>query len=278
MALLHSAVDADNGTEAHRKCCSGRCDQTCGDFSRRRRGNCHWPIGLGLCACLQFGVTSRLGRIRTHQDDPNDDTWSFFVRNWGNEGFCSTNDHRVSTRQMTVRLPRLGAVDVQLLCAPNRRRSHEADFSLLRGNRSWWWRRFGDISAAPADQHGVVFGELHLKWRRKLSTEMLATLAKPVDREMLSSLRPRRDLAQASQGAEELLTQRLKASTGMSKESQLLASRPAAPQRWRRLQGRVVRVAPAPPVPEAPLIQSVVVRPDALTQRRAKAALSLTPQ
>jgi len=29
------------------------------------------------------------------QDDPNDDRWSVFVRNWGNQGFCGTDQHKL---------------------------------------------------------------------------------------------------------------------------------------------------------------------------------------
>jgi hypothetical protein len=40
-------------------------------------------------------------------DDPLDDVWAIFVRNWGNEGFCSASDHQFAfqNNMYTFRLP-----------------------------------------------------------------------------------------------------------------------------------------------------------------------------
>jgi len=50
-------------------------------------------------------------------DDPSDETWAIFVRNWGNEGYCSQDQHYVSfpNNQCTIRLPWLpGASSVSV--------------------------------------------------------------------------------------------------------------------------------------------------------------------
>src|SRR6266849_9857038 len=41
------------------------------------------------------------------EDDPADDVWAMFVRNWGNEGFCSDKDHQFAftDNTYTFRLP-----------------------------------------------------------------------------------------------------------------------------------------------------------------------------
>jgi len=47
--------------------------------------------------------------IRIHKDvTPGDDAWAFFVRNWGDEGYCSSDQHYVNyhNNQYTFRLPR----------------------------------------------------------------------------------------------------------------------------------------------------------------------------
>jgi hypothetical protein len=49
------------------------------------------------------------------KDDPSDDVWAIFVRNWGNEGFCSQFRHYLpdNLRSFTIRLPwRPGASSV----------------------------------------------------------------------------------------------------------------------------------------------------------------------
>ena len=33
-------------------------------------------------------------------DDPSDDTWAIFVRNWGNEGYCSQEQHLLDTTRL----------------------------------------------------------------------------------------------------------------------------------------------------------------------------------
>ncbi len=48
-------------------------------------------------------------------DAANDDTWAFFARNWGNEGFCSRYLHVLPIETVTIRIPwRCGATAVKL--------------------------------------------------------------------------------------------------------------------------------------------------------------------
>ncbi len=47
------------------------------------------------------------------------DQWALFARNWGNEGYCSSNDHPIPAGPITVRIPWLnGARGVNLLSQP----------------------------------------------------------------------------------------------------------------------------------------------------------------
>jgi hypothetical protein len=49
------------------------------------------------------------------KDAPDDDTWAFFARNWGNEGFCSRYFHVLPLETVAIRIPwRCGATAVAL--------------------------------------------------------------------------------------------------------------------------------------------------------------------
>jgi hypothetical protein len=50
-------------------------------------------------------------------NDPNDDVWAFFVRNWGNEGYCSSGtEHLVdSISTFTFTLPHPGALKAETI-------------------------------------------------------------------------------------------------------------------------------------------------------------------
>ncbi|MGH8247648.1 MAG: hypothetical protein ACREUU_14610 [Gammaproteobacteria bacterium] len=39
--------------------------------------------------------------------DPADEVWAIFVRNWGDEGFCSDKQHLLDRRMVSIRIPGL---------------------------------------------------------------------------------------------------------------------------------------------------------------------------
>src|SRR5206468_7011529 len=46
------------------------------------------------------------------QDDPANDRWAFFVKNWGNEGYCGDNQEPLDTivrNTLKIRIPHPGA-------------------------------------------------------------------------------------------------------------------------------------------------------------------------
>lgn len=47
-------------------------------------------------------------------DDPSDDQWSFFIRNWGDEGYCSNSQEYLQSATMYVEVPHDNADDVVL--------------------------------------------------------------------------------------------------------------------------------------------------------------------
>ena len=99
------------------------------------------------------------------KDDAADDVWAVFVRNWGNEGFCSSAQHEVNWPgdRFTLTLPwRTDATAVDLDGATQ----FLANVEDISG--SW-----GDVpnemvtltfSLPPRCDRARVHGELHLRW------------------------------------------------------------------------------------------------------------------
>jgi len=108
------------------------------------------------------------------KNDPQDDTWAFFVRNWGNEGWCSTDDHRIATQQLTVKFPRRNATGVEIIRAATVTGATHAvppfDITLTPERDG----ALGTFYLPPSSDHGVVFGELHLRWRTRLPERLVA--------------------------------------------------------------------------------------------------------
>ena len=99
------------------------------------------------------------------KDDPDDDVWAVFMRNWGNEGFCSSEQHEVGwpRDRFTLVLPwRAGAASVELGAA--------TQFLANADGVSGFWRDVPDESLnltfalPPPSARTRVHGELHLRW------------------------------------------------------------------------------------------------------------------
>ena len=99
------------------------------------------------------------------KDDPLDDQWAIYMRNWGNEGFCSQYCHHMlfDYNRTTVSIPwRPGATGVSL-----------GGNTIFRTNNSGiygWWSSspYSKVDLtfqlpAPGD-HGRVHGVLALRW------------------------------------------------------------------------------------------------------------------
>jgi hypothetical protein len=97
-------------------------------------------------------------------DDPLDDAWAIFVRNWGNEGFCSIHDHKFDflNDTYTFRLPwRPGA---QSVASTNTFQTNN-DALLGPGVTPIPGKAVLVSFQLPSpDLHAWVNGELHLHW------------------------------------------------------------------------------------------------------------------
>ncbi len=100
------------------------------------------------------------------KDDPADETWAIFVRNWGNEGFCSQSQHYLDlfNNTYTLRLPWRGGasavavIDSQFKTTANAR---------VSGPTVSYGEEQGVVLSfalpRPEDR-GRINGELHLRW------------------------------------------------------------------------------------------------------------------
>jgi hypothetical protein len=98
------------------------------------------------------------------KDDPSDDQWAFFIRNWGDEGSCSNNQEYINYSTLFVELP------------------HELAGDVIPIDQNLWGVNFDDHSHVKVSYQksaaGVLFafnfdnprnkecyvGDLHLRW------------------------------------------------------------------------------------------------------------------
>ena len=126
---------------------------------------------IGL-VCLDFGGHCGSPELHpafffaVHYDDsPSHDHWSFFIRNWGNEGFCADDDHHLvgadgrPLQNISVLFPRDGILegaaiqsDSQFVGDPN---SGTIDQQTIVGQGVVL-----TFHLPPPDQHGWIAGDV----------------------------------------------------------------------------------------------------------------------
>jgi hypothetical protein len=114
------------------------------------------------------------------KDDPNDDTWAIFVRNWGDEGYCSSGQEKVNPRSpltFSFRLKRAGATGVSSIPAAASDRAGQngtvvwGDSNRGGAGLSWSGPVLVPSEGAtvtfrlpPPEENGRFNGMLHLRW------------------------------------------------------------------------------------------------------------------
>jgi hypothetical protein len=103
--------------------------------------------------------------IGAQQGGPDDDYWAFFARNWGDEGWCGSQDHTVTFNQnvASILIPwRPGASDVSV---------DFKDTSIYGKNSGESWASYQPGYGVLLTEHlqdpafhGWLEGEIHLKW------------------------------------------------------------------------------------------------------------------
>jgi hypothetical protein len=197
-------------------------------------------------------------------DSPSDDVWAIFVRNWGNEGYCSQDQHYLDVNAFTFRLPwRPGATSVVVKTAT------------FQTNDA----RVSGPAVAPASNQGVlvtftlpapeagarVNGELHLQWTGGQAAAMHAIAAPPA----VTAPGP-----EAGKSTEERLEDLHRGMT--TTQRQLLTSRLAIPVTHDSIAPRATAVtAPgaARPAPGLPKVRAVHDARKAKKDEQRRAAL-----
>jgi hypothetical protein len=95
--------------------------------------------------------------------DSGSDQWAFFVRNWGNKGYCSDDDHHLELQDISVLISRPGATGGYI------DQSSEA----IGNNISNEYIRYNfevnglllTFHLPPPDDHGWIAGKLHIVWQ-----------------------------------------------------------------------------------------------------------------
>jgi len=178
--VLHKAVDDDAGVGGICNVCPRPSyDKTRAIFNDKE------AIVIGLygldCAHGCGAELHPVYALAIHiKNDANDDTWAIFVRNWGNEGYCSSHQEELNPGApltLYVRLKRPGATGVEMIneADPQGVGEHGTVFygnSNNNGNGVGWYLPslindegaiVGFTLPQPEDR-GYIHGMLHLKW------------------------------------------------------------------------------------------------------------------
>ena len=104
-----------------------------------------------------------------YDDSPSHDHWAFFVRNWGDEGFCSDDDHHLETaggeplQEISVLFPRpniiQGAAVQSLSQLVGDPASSVIDQQTVVGRGI-----ILTFHLPPPDQHGWIAGDIGFNW------------------------------------------------------------------------------------------------------------------
>lgn len=113
------------------------------------------------------------------RDDLDNDTWAFFVRNWGDEGFCSENNHQPGmVQQFTVRLPQVGATSVAIRVPETIVGTTQPVPPYTIALAPEGDAALATFTLPPAESRGIIYGELHLQWKRSLSAVQINAITR----------------------------------------------------------------------------------------------------
>src|SRR5205823_10088349 len=98
-------------------------------------------------------------------EDPNDETWVIFVRNWGNEGYCSELAHPLDSQTITFRLPMTGAIGMtwtSTFYPPGEASKPYVDLAYDEQHRLEG--ALVSFNLPSPDEGALITGKLHLRW------------------------------------------------------------------------------------------------------------------
>jgi hypothetical protein len=98
---------------------------------------------------------------------PNTDDWAFFVRNWGNKGFCGTDDRQLPLQDISVLLERPGSTAGHVDAGPSSGTELACDNPDVESITESWLPGRGLVETfhlPPPDDHGWIAGYIHVVW------------------------------------------------------------------------------------------------------------------
>jgi hypothetical protein len=116
----------------------------------------------------------------------SDDHWAFFIRNYGNEGFCSDNQHYIESdlQAVTLQLPRLNTVSNTAKANPrsgtprfatNIRQFQPPEVFAAGSSQDTFITVFLPPPPNNGDEGAWWSGDLHLEWKEDPSVSITAT-------------------------------------------------------------------------------------------------------
>ncbi len=97
---------------------------------------------------------------------PSSDDWAFFVRNWGNKGACSDDDHQLPLQDISVLLQRPGSIGGHIDISPSLTELAGDNPDIESITESWLPGQglVETFHLPPPDDHGWIAGYIHVVW------------------------------------------------------------------------------------------------------------------
>jgi hypothetical protein len=178
---FHSAVDDDDSRSIDNPFGEPRREMVTGISKALAMVHGKFAIVTGLvgldCAHSCGAEIHPVWALAIHvQDDPNDDRWAFFARNWGDEGYCGSKLEILNTQSFTFRLPwRPWATQVDSTGQNFLWRSGD-NASVTLDPRPDEQSVLVSLTLAALNKRDRVNGELHLKWQGDTQKQFLSRL------------------------------------------------------------------------------------------------------
>lgn len=152
-----------------------------GDDAAKAKINNHFTVMTGLIGLdLVHGTQSEIHPVhalairQTVAPNAGDDAWSIFVRNFGDEGYCSSHQHYLTASTVTIRLPRPDGIDPHAqatgVLSPTKFVGHNTpevgpEVYTAPNQDTLVTFHLNDGGFVPSeDNFAFVVGELHLHW------------------------------------------------------------------------------------------------------------------
>lgn len=101
------------------------------------------------------------------KSDPNDDVWTFFARNWGDEGFCGSENQPLNLTSLSILLPPplKGYSNPQRLDGNNLTEIEISDPGMSASMVPDKNGAIVNFNLLPPEKKSLIDGELHIKWQ-----------------------------------------------------------------------------------------------------------------